>query len=615
MAAEEPRAFAGDAMGTLNAELNGLLQTQPGRRVSALQVSSSAKALLDASREGVARAAASVSRYLSRAPRHCKLSGVYVLDAAFRREGGPEGERLAVELEATIVDALEALSDVSDDHQKKTGKVLTEWRKHGLFRGSPTTVADLEGLEGHFRRGTAAAFFKDQFRRRKEENQHQDDDDDDNQSDDSGHHIDRLKDRHRDRDRAEKEQEPPWHLERRAQIASSRGGPSSSGERAHRGAGPPRRDFDDERRGGYDGPPFYDGGPPFYDGGPPSSYGHNNGFASTETKKDYYSSVEEAQAAAAYASSSQGGDLRRESRWPQRQRGATNAYGPASSTNGGSRSANAPANHPQLAKTRMCRSITLGLPCRFGANCTFAHSAAEIRRAPPRPLPQDEPPPFSFKQQQPPAAPPPPIAWCPLVKANWPPLDKDDGGLKWQAHLRKTKLCKYFVSNGDCPFGEKCNFAHGDADIAQAEKNQEKNPQPPRTHQPPYGGPNHYGPPPPPFAPPSFPPLPRPPPLFPPPNQEEPGYEDPAVERGRGNPYGGGPHSRLPPHHGPSPLKRGPPPPPHPTLPAAPPGPPPGAHHAADNNTDAWSDTSLEPTDLASQQHHALVKRPKLAAG
>ncbi|KAJ8599662.1 hypothetical protein CTAYLR_005410 [Chrysophaeum taylorii] len=77
-----------------------------------------------------------------------------------------------------------------------------------------------------------------------------------------------------------------------------------------------------------------------------------------------------------------------------------------------------------LMKTRLCRSAETGVPCRFGDQCSFAHSVSELRRKKSLPKPA--------KPQQP--------------------------------HLHKTKLCRYF-QYGECPFADRCNFAHGNADV------------------------------------------------------------------------------------------------------------------------------------------------------
>ena len=50
--------------------------------------------------------------------------------------------------------------------------------------------------------------------------------------------------------------------------------------------------------------------------------------------------------------------------------------------------------------------------------------------------------------------------------ASDPDSRKPDGTLRWQKHLKKTRICKFWLErNGDCPFGANCNFAHGEQDL------------------------------------------------------------------------------------------------------------------------------------------------------
>ena len=231
----------------------------------------------------------------------------------------------------------------------------------------------------------------------------------------------------------------------------------------------------------------------------------------------------------------------------------------------GSRATNNPANHPELVKTRMCRSITAGIVCRFGDQCTFAHSQDEMRR----PEPGSRPPP---QQQQPRDNnyPPPSQTGGGMMQQRRPaqtsmmgggggaavaPFGDDQQNTRtnptWQPHLKKTKLCRFFETrNGDCPFGDKCNFAHGSAEIQAPDPGAFQQQRPPQGH---YQDENRTS-------------LKR----------SAPGAEPITIAA--------------------------------PTLPSAP---PPVA--APVDKADAWSDTSLEEGDLATH-HHALVKRTKMAA-
>ena len=83
-------------------------------------------------------------------------------------------------------------------------------------------------------------------------------------------------------------------------------------------------------------------------------------------------------------------------------------------------------------------AIQEGRACRFGQACTYAHSTAELELGS-RMAPAD------------------------------PNARRDDGSLKWQPHLRKTKLCRFFMERGgDCPYGARCNFAHGEDQLESA---------------------------------------------------------------------------------------------------------------------------------------------------
>ena len=91
-----------------------------------------------------------------------------------------------------------------------------------------------------------------------------------------------------------------------------------------------------------------------------------------------------------------------------------------------------PPNANGQRRTKMCMAIQEGRACRFGQACTYAHSTAE-----------------------------------PELGSRMAPADpnarREDGSLKWQPHLRKTKLCRFFMERGgDCPYGARCNFAHGE---------------------------------------------------------------------------------------------------------------------------------------------------------
>lgn len=88
-------------------------------------------------------------------------------------------------------------------------------------------------------------------------------------------------------------------------------------------------------------------------------------------------------------------------------------------------------------KTKLCTKFKSG-SCTFNERCHFAHGVEELRKPPP--------------------------GWEDMVaaaggslgsasKLRGPPM----GGVVQQ---RKSKLCRYFV-DGNCPYGDRCNFLHG----------------------------------------------------------------------------------------------------------------------------------------------------------
>lgn len=136
-----------------------------------------------------------------------------------------------------------------------------------------------------------------------------------------------------------------------------------------------------------------------------------------------------------------------------------------------------PAN-PALLKTRMCRSVESGLTCRFGDQCTFAHSAAELRRpSPPINNNMNNNNNASNDSNKVPTA-------NGTANALPPALQRQQDSVIWQSHLKKTKLCRHFLM-GSCPFGDKCNFAHGEEEMRSVNPNEEKQPPSPGPPPPP----------------------------------------------------------------------------------------------------------------------------------
>ncbi|XP_078428030.1 zinc finger CCCH domain-containing protein 39-like [Wolffia australiana] len=77
-------------------------------------------------------------------------------------------------------------------------------------------------------------------------------------------------------------------------------------------------------------------------------------------------------------------------------------------------------------KTRLCMKFKSG-SCPYGQNCSFAHGPEELRRPPP----------------------------------NWPSLAAGlDDDRAAGNRSNKLKICRKFYNGEECPYGERCTFAH-----------------------------------------------------------------------------------------------------------------------------------------------------------
>ena len=119
---------------TLHSELNLLLKTVPGKAVSASKVQAVAKACFHARGE-YKRAVYAVEQFIKKAPAHCRLAGVYAIDAVCRRskaqlkEKDPFVARFGKEIGAT----LQCLDASSLEDRQRLVKVVCEWTKQKLF--------------------------------------------------------------------------------------------------------------------------------------------------------------------------------------------------------------------------------------------------------------------------------------------------------------------------------------------------------------------------------------------------------------------------------------------------------------------------------------------------
>lgn len=79
-------------------------------------------------------------------------------------------------------------------------------------------------------------------------------------------------------------------------------------------------------------------------------------------------------------------------------------------------------------KTRVCLKYLEG-NCRNGEHCTFAHGAEDLREPPPN--------------------------WQDLVR------EKDRGSGSWKDDMnQRVKICNKFYIGEECPYGENCNYVH-----------------------------------------------------------------------------------------------------------------------------------------------------------
>ena len=119
---------------TLHDELNMLLKTVPGKAVSASKVQAVAKACFHARGE-YKRAVYAVEQFIKKAPAHCRLAGVYAIDAVCRRskaqlkDKDPFVARFGKEIGST----LQCLDASSLEDRQRLVKVVCEWTKQKLF--------------------------------------------------------------------------------------------------------------------------------------------------------------------------------------------------------------------------------------------------------------------------------------------------------------------------------------------------------------------------------------------------------------------------------------------------------------------------------------------------
>ncbi|KAJ1898776.1 hypothetical protein LPJ71_006105, partial [Coemansia sp. S17] len=136
--------------------------------------------------------------------------------------------------------------------------------------------------------------------------------------------------------------------------------------------------------------------------------------------------------------------------------------GGSSRDNSGSSQQRRPQDNP-LYKTRLCEKFEQEGECPYNQKCVFAHGAAELRER--EIVPANEPRSNLNERQRDYASP-----QSARVSQN--------PGLKFNSNpLYKTRLCQRFTEQGDCPYNDKCQFAHGDQELRVA-PDQPAQPQP-----------------------------------------------------------------------------------------------------------------------------------------
>ena len=125
----------------LHDALTALTQLERGKAVSQTKVRAVAKACF-AARDEYKLAVHQVEQFVKTAPAHCRLAGVYVIDAVCRRSKDQSQHdvftpRFATQILATI----SALDDADLEDRQRLVKLVENWVKMRLFEG-----VDFEGF-------------------------------------------------------------------------------------------------------------------------------------------------------------------------------------------------------------------------------------------------------------------------------------------------------------------------------------------------------------------------------------------------------------------------------------------------------------------------------------
>ena len=93
--------------------------------------------------------------------------------------------------------------------------------------------------------------------------------------------------------------------------------------------------------------------------------------------------------------------------------------------------------------------------CRMGERCIFAHGEDELKKSP-YPYQQNN----GYQHQN--------------NGYNNYRNNNNEGGYQRNFNNKKTVECRFF-KEGDCKYGDNCNYAHGVEELRQVERNPEQN--------------------------------------------------------------------------------------------------------------------------------------------
>ncbi|KAJ2557585.1 hypothetical protein EV175_001253 [Coemansia sp. RSA 1933] len=135
-----------------------------------------------------------------------------------------------------------------------------------------------------------------------------------------------------------------------------------------------------------------------------------------------------------------------------------------------------PQDNPRY-KTKLCEKFENDGECPYGHKCVFAHGSDELRQreatslagssALPRGMADDRTRDYSGAQQ-PLVSPYGHQSQAPDQRRHMP-HDQNNAAPRFSNNpLYKTRLCQRFSEDGDCPYGSKCQFAHGESELRTA---------------------------------------------------------------------------------------------------------------------------------------------------